>query len=58
MFIGSLAKILREVKMKTSQVNQSINEINQEFIKARNSIGIVNQSHLSKFLVSGTSSLI
>lgn len=44
-------------KMKTSQVNQSINEINQEFIKARNSIGIVNQSHLSKFLVSGTSSL-
>ena len=37
--------------------SQSINEIYDSYIKARNSIGIVNLSHLSKFLVSGPSSL-
>jgi hypothetical protein len=37
--------------------SQSINEIYETYIKARNSIGIVNQSHLGKFLVSGPSSL-
>ena len=37
--------------------SQSINEIYESYIKARNSIGIVNLSHLCKFLVSGPSSL-
>lgn len=37
--------------------NQSVNEIYEAYLKARNSVGIVNLSHLGKFLVSGPSSL-
>jgi hypothetical protein len=37
--------------------NQTIHEINEQYIKARNSIGIVNHSHLGKYLVSGVGSL-
>lgn len=32
--------------------NQSVNEIYEAYLKARNSVGIVNLSHLGKFLVS------
>lgn len=37
--------------------SQSVNEVYESYLKARNSIGIVNLSHLGKFLISGPSSL-
>ncbi|NLD26656.1 MAG: hypothetical protein GX661_04770 [Acholeplasmataceae bacterium] len=43
--------------MNHSLISQTINEIYEQYIKTRNSIGIVNHSHLGKFLVSGIGSL-